>query len=531
MINKIVYSYWSAPLESRWSNYIKGLSKEDNKKAIFNCLLLSVLYAKKWGFRIELITDLYGEKQFKDFPFDKISTELEFLTFKGKSWVQGKVLAIALQNEPFIHLDWDVFLLKKEVVFTLKSFKEDLLVQSVDTDELFVNNYRELLTNLHWHMDFTPYHIKGLHKTHKKAFNCGVMGFNNMKLKNEFVNSFIKCCSVSEAEIVTDMSLIVEQGLLYAIVEASGYSFNTILGKHKPSAKQIGYTHLVYLSKYSEKNQTKIKQRIQKEFSAYYSLIEPKKEDLKNEVLLSLCTVAMNRLEHVIRTLKHNYNLVKTFNGIIDIHFLDYNSIDGLEDYLFAKDWFIEGINSKLIHYYKEYSATVYHRTLPKNKVHELASGLYLVNIDADNFVSKAYLEFVLNHIKYSENFFIRPHKYEKSDGFGRILLKKEDFVALGGYNLKFRTYGFEDSEIVARLKLLGKTQITAPVHICNGNIKHSDMLRIEDKREQGDVTSILKKSELSNKQTTVELYPNQKIKVVPLKVFRLDKTKNKLSV
>ena len=525
---KIVYSYWSAPFDSRWP-YFEKFVDGDKEAAIFNCLLLSVLYAKKWGFRVELVTDLHGEEKLKEVPFDHVSTELELLAGSKKSWVQGKIMAIALQKEPFIHMDWDVLLLKKEIANTLKNFKTDLLVQSVDRKELFGPGYEQQLTELNWHLDHTQFYVNGIHKIYKYGFNCGVMGFNSMKLKDEFVDSFIKCWRITENKMRGDMSLAIEQGLLYAIVEAGPYTFDTIIGNGKRAAEKTGYTHLVYFSKYAESIQTKIKGRIKNEFPKYQYLVEPTPKKLK-KVMLSLCTVAMNRLEHVMKTLKNNYELIKPYEGAIDIHFLDYNSVDGLEDYLFAQKWFLDGIKSGIIHFYKNYDATVYHRTLPKNKAHYLAKGQYLVNVDADNYINTGYLEFILNHIRHSRNFFIRPDKAVFSDAYGRILMAKEDFLELEGYNLEFSTYGFEDGEMAARLKLLGKTQVLAPAHLLDDCIRHDDSMRVEDKSKTDNLTLILERSDKKNKQTTIQKYPN-KDRTLECKVYKLDKnrTKNKV--
>jgi hypothetical protein len=527
MIRKIVYSYWSTPLKSRWSNLLQDYSPEYQEEVVFNCLLLSVLQAKKWGFRVELVTDVYGENKLNKIPFDRISTELEFLPDSSNSWVQGKLLAIALQNEPFIHLDWDVFLLKNEVVDVLKNFKEDLLVQSVDGDELFINNYRTLLYRLAQDMDYTQYHIPGLHKLHKKGFNCGVMGFNNMTLKNEFVNNFTRCLQKTESDFVEDMSLVIEQGLLYSLVESKGYTYQTILGLDKPSADEIGYTHLIYLSKYSQKNQDKIKEKIKSEFPDYAQLVTPKEETETDSPILSLCTVVMNRFDHLVKTLKHNYELIKPYKGKINIHLLDYNSTDGLEEFLYSQDWFVRGLKRKLIHFYKNYDADKDHRTLPKNVVHENADGQYVVNVDADNYVKKSYLEFVLEQIKESRDFFIRPEQKSEPDSYGRILLKKSDFSKLKGYNLGIQTWGFEDSEFIARLKLLGKTQILAPQEICGGNIMHGNEMRI-DSDSRFDIPYKLDYSLKKNRQVTVELHPNQSIRIPSVKFFKLDENQKK---
>jgi hypothetical protein len=311
------------------------------------------------------------------------------------------------------------------------------------------------------------------------------------------------------------------------LVESKGYTYQTILGLDKPSADEIGYTHLIYLSKYSQKNQDKIKEKIKSEFPDYAQLVTPKEETETDSPILSLCTVVMNRFDHLVKTLKHNYELIKPYKGKINIHLLDYNSTDGLEEFLYSQDWFVRGLKRKLIHFYKNYDADKDHRTLPKNVVHENADGQYVVNVDADNYVKKSYLEFVLEQIKESRDFFIRPEQKSEPDSYGRILLKKSDFSKLKGYNLGIQTWGFEDSEFIARLKLLGKTQILAPQEICGGNIMHGNEMRI-DSDSRFDIPYKLDYSLKKNRQVTVELHPNQSIRIPSVKFFKLDENQKK---
>lgn len=526
---KLVYSLWSKPINDRWAKYRKGVELENLWDSSINCLRLSILYAKKWGFEIEVVTDLQGEESLYELPIDKISTDLEHLSYNGKTWVEGKIYAMSKQNEPFIHIDWDVFLIKSEVAKILKGFKEDVIVQSVDEKSQFEEYFTEAQTTFAWYLDYEPYHIPGFHKLHDKAFNCGIVGFNDMELKDEYCKAFTKCLKVSK-NFEVDTSIIIEQYLLYALVEAKKRSFKTLLPQREfnQTASRIGYTHLIYLSKYQKEVQERVKQRIKNEFPEKGFLVAEKTRPILGEVKLSLCTVVMNRKKHLLSTLKENYENARYFNGDVDIHILDYNSTDGLKGELFRCQWFVKGIDEGIIHYYRNHDAKKYHRTLPKNVIHRLAKGDYEVNIDADNFVSKPYLHFCLNHIEQDDRFFIRPDREAERDTFGRILLKREDFLRLGGYNLSFSTYGFEDGELAARLKLLGRTQFLAPAHTCMKVINHDDTLRIEDKNVVFGIKRRLKESEMRNKQHTVVPFPNIG-KTIECVVYKIDKDKKEL--
>ncbi len=242
-----------------------------------------------------------------------------------------------------------------------------------------------------------------------------------------------------------------------------------------------------------------IKEITKHEFAEYATIGSMKSN---NDIRLSLCTVVMNRKEHLLKTLKQNLAIVRKFNGV-DINVLDYNSTDGLLSELMKCTWFNEAVREGIIHFYRNDYATKYHRTLPKNTIHLLSCGDYVVNIDADNYVSEPYLEFCLNIIENKRNFFIRP-QFNGGDSFGRILCKKSDFEELGGYDLSFEHYGFEDANFVQRLKTLKVEQVLAPAHVCEDNIKHSDKLRI--KNEKVKSTTI---SDRKNRLKELILKPN----------------------
>ncbi len=495
---KLVYSFWGKPLEERWSKAKNDEKFEDFKQSTLNCLNLSVLYAKRLGFRCEMVTDVQSYNLIKHLPFDKISTELTLLNYNGKTWVEGKIMAMALQHEPFIHIDWDVFLERGEVGDILKNFKEDLIVQSVDEGESFAISYKGY-RNVCRLLDSSSHTIPDFTRGIKKAYNCGIVGFNNLALRDKYVNEFTKLKDVIDNNEIPDISVIVEQYLLYIVANRERASIKVLLDNlRSPEAKRIGYTHLILLDKYLKSNQDRIRHILKNRFGMKENI------HLRPEIRLSLCTVVMNRKDHLIQTLKRNIEVTDKFEGI-DLNVIDYNSTDNLLPELKAQEWFVEACRRGKLHFYQNRTAQSYHRTLPKNTIHFYAKGEYVVNVDADNFVTEQYLIFCLNHIKNSKNFFIRP-EWSSGDSYGRILCKKSDFVKLGGYDLRFEKYGFEDMNLMQRLKNMGLTQIKAPAHTCISNIKHDDRLRIENE----EANSSIYVSDFENRRKQLIQFPNK---------------------
>jgi hypothetical protein len=97
---KAIFSYWSAG--SRFF-----CDKE--MASIANSL------AQKNGYKTCLYTDAKGLNLLKEVKYDEIVLfdELTISKFFPKIWSLGKILAMSLVKEPFVHLDFDLFLFKK----------------------------------------------------------------------------------------------------------------------------------------------------------------------------------------------------------------------------------------------------------------------------------------------------------------------------------------------------------------------------------------------------------------------------------
>ena len=97
---KIVYSYWNAGGHVFCNKEMSSLSNHA---------------AKKLGYKTCLYTDKYGYDLLSSINYDEIIIfDSQLLqSFNKKIWSLGKILAMSLVNEPFIHLDFDVFLFKK----------------------------------------------------------------------------------------------------------------------------------------------------------------------------------------------------------------------------------------------------------------------------------------------------------------------------------------------------------------------------------------------------------------------------------
>jgi hypothetical protein len=84
----------------------------------------SQYYAKKnTGLKTILYTDELGAELFKDIPYDEIILfDKSIIEKLPKSiWSAGKILAMTMENRPFIHIDFDFFILNKSFMESVEN--------------------------------------------------------------------------------------------------------------------------------------------------------------------------------------------------------------------------------------------------------------------------------------------------------------------------------------------------------------------------------------------------------------------------
>lgn len=191
MIMKIVQSFWSKPM-----------LMNDNSDAIFRSnggwtdriyfymsWALSCLKFKEIYNEIELVTDINGKHLLYDIlelPYTNVVIKLDDLNdYNHNLWALGKLYAYKLQQEPFIHVDSDVFAWKK---FPEKVLSSELIGQNYES------NYRcniEYFNKIKYLLDYIPTEI--LQETRDTGdiiqVNAGILGGNNISFFKDYVNT------------------------------------------------------------------------------------------------------------------------------------------------------------------------------------------------------------------------------------------------------------------------------------------------------------------------------------------------------
>ncbi|TAI48092.1 DUF6734 family protein [Flagellimonas allohymeniacidonis] len=208
---KVVQTFWSGNADHTSPIHMKGgwESSEYN----WMSWALSALLLRRHYDRLELYTDELGKKNLVDMlglPYTKVH-----VVFDRNSKIHPKLFALAkiktysLQEEPFIHIDGDVFLWNP----LPESLNNAKLIASNQEVDLFFN--KEILKDMGEHFKYIPHHLKNvLNEPHTFASNAGIFG-------GTYLPFIKKYCSTAEQIIEenTDNLDKVNLGYLNMLVE------------------------------------------------------------------------------------------------------------------------------------------------------------------------------------------------------------------------------------------------------------------------------------------------------------------------
>lgn len=192
----------------------------------------------------------------------------------------------------------------------------------------------------------------------------------------------------------------------------------------------------------------------------------------------------MNRLYHLKETLIPNIEANADYENL-DIILLDYNSGDDLEAW--AKENLAAYIAAGRLTYYKTFEPSEYSHSHAKNLVFKLAGNAIVCSINADIFLAKDFAQQVNRYFSEQTDIFLIPDKvYGENRGIaGTVCVKKDDFLAVGGFDERMLVYGWEDVDFQLRLRKLGRTRIginSAEMLKCIEHEERYDQKKIQDK-------------------------------------------------
>ncbi len=202
------------------------------------------------------------------------------------------------------------------------------------------------------------------------------------------------------------------------------------------------------------------------------------------------CSTCKGRAEHIQATLPRN--LADNPNARFVL--LNYSSPDNLMAYL--RDNHAQDIASSQLTVYTHFCDGPFQVAHAKNLAARLGimdGADILVTLDADNWTGPGFTEFIAEKFeeKAAPGLFLcpnfplihsLPHGPERpARGYaGRLAIRSQDFIKMGGYDEEFDTWRGEDMDLIARLERLGYSMRHIDNHFL-GVIPHNAEVRFKE--------------------------------------------------
>jgi len=147
---------------------------------------VSNFLAQKQGYRTRLYTDSINYHFFKNIKYDEVVfLDDEFIKqFPQKGWSLGKLLAMSMVKEPFVHIDFDLLLIND-------------LPNHIKSNECFAFHRETYFKNLFKQETIYEFYSKytvqnELNYEETLSTNCAIIGGQNFNLINESCNKVIE---------------------------------------------------------------------------------------------------------------------------------------------------------------------------------------------------------------------------------------------------------------------------------------------------------------------------------------------------
>lgn len=212
---KIIQSFWSGNQNNINDSYGWCSPRYNWMSWILSCHQLVNYYNE-----VELYTDDFGYDILINklqLPYTKVHVILNELDIYPKDlWAISKIKAYSLQEEPFIHIDGDVFIWEK---FTEDFLNARLVAQNLENTTEY---YRDMWNDISAQITFIPKELSSFHNgTSNLCCNMGVIGGNDIQFFKkycqksfEFINKNIEFWNKIN---LFNFNIFIEQELFYEL--------------------------------------------------------------------------------------------------------------------------------------------------------------------------------------------------------------------------------------------------------------------------------------------------------------------------
>ncbi|MEO8254519.1 MAG: DUF6734 family protein [Flavobacterium sp.] len=221
---KIVQSFWSGNPKNISNNYGWFEPKYNWISWILSCQQLLKYYDK-----VELYTDDFGYEILINklqLPYTKVHIVLNELDIYSKDlWAIAKIKVYSLQNEPFIHIDGDVFIWDK---FPESLINSNLIAQNPEKP---TDYYRKMWGEIFPELEFVPDEMSLFHNENTNfCANMGIVGGNDFAFFKEYAEKsfeFVLKNNIVWNNInLFNFNIFFEQVLFYEMAILKGKKIN-----------------------------------------------------------------------------------------------------------------------------------------------------------------------------------------------------------------------------------------------------------------------------------------------------------------
>ena len=228
---KMVYTLWTRPGPFNRDTAIRWA--------------LSTHLVKKHGYRCELVTDSHGKNIMENLGigFDKVNTDLnDFISVDPVYWAAGKLISYSIQDEPFCHIDDDVFLFNSLPETFLNSC---LFAQSPERSKDMLKRYQFCL-DAHDKVDSEKVVLPF---ENWDCYNAGLIGGSDLKFIHDYAHRSLDWMREMTAKnkAVRVGMVLAEQTLFAKMAKEQNKKITCLLDRHDNDelTAELGYTHLV----------------------------------------------------------------------------------------------------------------------------------------------------------------------------------------------------------------------------------------------------------------------------------------------
>jgi hypothetical protein len=337
---KIIQSFWSGNQQDINNNY-------GWYNARFNWIswILSCNQLLKFHKDVELFTDGFGYEiliEKLQLPCTKIHVVLDELNHYHKDlWAIAKIKTFQLQNEPFLHVDGDVFVWES---LTDKFQKSELITQNLEiTTDYYGSMWNEIAPNLSFLLkEMNNYH----NKKSNLACNMGIIGGNDINFFKEYTKKsfeFVDKNNSSWSNINSfNFNVFFEQVLFHEMAKEENKKIDFLFEEVSEDNAYVGFGdfHKVPNKKYLHllgvyKRNGSMCKAMEVYTMKYYPESYSKFAELFNET-----NESNNEIEFL--------NKQKVEDLVNEFNFELKNNIVIKENYLLKRDFFNEGLYSKI---------------------------------------------------------------------------------------------------------------------------------------------------------------------------------------